>query len=152
MSYAAKKPEQGPQEAAGSICRAYRCPCRASIFESLVGPPSGGLCRYHQANTVEDWPRVSELMHVGLLTDEAVSERLEAAKLKVPYMKAQVLPPMANYAGKRGWAERLRDAEKMGAKILPVQRGAWREALGEDLERSEDEREAQEERLAMAEF
>lgn len=43
-------------------CSARGCPLRATIFDTVIGPPQNGRCRYHDAANPKDWPYLTELL------------------------------------------------------------------------------------------
>ncbi len=44
-------------------CSADGCPLRATIFDSIVGPPSHGRCRYHDRLDPKHWPKLTKLVN-----------------------------------------------------------------------------------------
>lgn len=53
-------------------CSAHGCPLRATIFDTVIGPPSNGRCRYHDATSPRDWPYLTELLCTRAFTREAL--------------------------------------------------------------------------------
>ena len=156
-------------------CMAQGCPCDASIYDSVVGEPKNGLCRYHALGERRSWPAITEVLRAGPLDDASLRTRIPswmrfyAADRPEPVLDRfsgtsaeirafhiakcrEILarPGAILHDPSRGWARKLQAREAAGETLLPVQRRVWREALGIDGE-TEAEREARIEREGMAE-
>lgn len=66
MSYNAKS-DQPPRmpDAQPNRCVAHGCPLRATIFDSVIGPPQNGRCQYHDALAPKFWAQLTEAMNRG---------------------------------------------------------------------------------------
>lgn len=66
MSYNAKR-ENAPRmpDAPSNRCLANGCPLRATIFDSVIGPPQNGRCRYHDGLAPKLWPQLTEALNRG---------------------------------------------------------------------------------------
>ena len=144
-----EKPSASEDAPTYNACRAYQCPCRASIFDSVVGPPINGLCRYHHRAPTSDWPRLTEVLRSGPLTIGFMRSALIAAGFPwIPLRAEESTIGIEPADGPKGWAICLRKREEAGEHLLPVQRSAWREALG--VRHTDAEIKQQAERAAIA--
>jgi hypothetical protein len=48
-------------------CSAHGCPLRATIFDSVTGPPRHGRCRYHDRLAPRRWPALTEALNTNPL-------------------------------------------------------------------------------------
>lgn len=62
-------------------CAANNCPLRATIFDTMVGPPSHGRCRYHDKVPASKWPVLTRLFRSGPFTKELMEPSLRAIGL-----------------------------------------------------------------------
>lgn len=83
MSYNAKRetPPRMP-DAPANRCSAHGCPLRATIFDSVIGPPQLGRCRYHDAALPRDWPYLTELLCTNPFTREALEPGFASIALR----------------------------------------------------------------------
>ena len=135
---------------AENLCRAHECPCRASIFDSVTGTPMKGLCRYHNATPSALWPELTQVLRSGPMTVAFMRPALLSAGF--PWFSLRPEKPTVDIdpsKGPKAWANALRAREEAGEKLLPVQRSAWRIALG--MQHSLAQVEGIEERAAIME-
>lgn len=64
-----RAPRQQRSEA-DYTCQAQFCPARATIFDTVSGPPRNGRCRYHDGASVKLWPAISALLNRTQSIDE----------------------------------------------------------------------------------
>lgn len=159
--------EPPANRAYGYPCAAHGCPLRATIFDSVIGPPLHGRCRYHDAASPHFWPQLTRILQSSPFDAPAMRDAIEAAGFRW-LEDAPQLPPARRYSLREAkaiarawlsrpvvgdtdpldWAKSLREREKRGENLEACQRKAWRIALVNSIP-DESEREARLEREGM---
>jgi|GEM_PF-3769578 len=96
-------PDQ-PQQAAK--CCAHGCPLQATIFDSTIGAPTNGRCRYHDAASPKHWPFLTQTFQERAWRREDIEPALRAIGLlwQEPVPHAPAKQPAGYEAFKRWWA------------------------------------------------
>lgn len=136
---------QEPKPEADYQCAANFCPARATIFDTVAGPPRNGRCRYHDGAAPSQWPAVTALLNRTQSIDETndgLAELGLAVRVSTPYQPP--LPSMPNESPQEilarlrallstpknpdAWWHKLIQRWHDGEVLLPIQQSAARSA------------------------
>jgi hypothetical protein len=136
---------QEPKPEADYQCAANFCPARATIFDTVAGPPRNGRCRYHDGAAPSQWPAVTALLNRTQSieeTDDGLAELGLAVRVAKPYQPP--LPSVPNESPQEilarlrallstpknpdAWWHKLIQRWHDGEVLLPIQQSAARSA------------------------